>query len=259
MSFAIFDEQFYLANNSDVKAAVQAGQFKSGREHFEKYGLKEGRVLVSSHYDEAAYLRKYPDVAAAVANGSISSGIAHYIQTGEAEGRSGTPFNEELYLLVYPDVADAVARGDFSSGLDHYITSGQNEGRVASFTGTNGSDRITSFGEVAVVSGVDILTGDDGSIPQVDTLIGGNGFDLFLLGDYYIGGGNADYAVIQNFNPLNYDFLAFTGQPNNYNFQVVNGNTNISTKTGDLVATVQGATNLSVLASDPFSNVFIVG
>jgi hypothetical protein len=258
MSLAIFDEQFYLANNPDVKASVQAGTFSSGREHFEKYGLKEGRTLVSPYYDEAAYLRKYPDVATAVQNKLIPSGIAHYIQNGEAEGRSGTPFNEEFYLLVYPDVANAVKTGIFSSGFDHYLKFGQFEERGAFFTGTSRSDRIQSFGEVAIVSGVDLLT-EGGGVPQIDTLIGGNGLDLFMLGDYYIGAGNADYAVIQNFNPLDFDTIVFSGRSSDYNFQVFNGNTNISTTNGDLVAVVEGNTNLSVLSSDPFTNVFIVG
>ncbi|OKH38076.1 hypothetical protein NIES2119_10975 [[Phormidium ambiguum] IAM M-71] len=258
MSFAIFDEQFYLANNPDVQAAVKAGTFSSGREHFEKFGLEEGRVSVSPQYDEAAYLRKYPDVATAVNNGLFSSGIEHYIQIGQTEGRSGTPFNEEFYLLAYPDIADAVKAGQFSSGLDHYLKFGQYEERGALFTGTSGSDRIQSFGKVALVSGVDLLT-EGGGIPQVDALIGGNGLDLFTLGDYYVGAGNADYAVIQNFNPLDFDMLGFFGQPSDYNFQVANGNTNISTTTGDLVAVVEGATNLSVFASDPFTNIFIVG
>lgn len=258
MSFAIFDEQFYLANNPDVKTAVQAGKFSSGREHFEKHGLKEGRTLVSPYYDEAAYLRKYPDIATAVQNKLIPSGIAHYIQNGESEGRSGTPFHEEIYLLAYPDVANAVKAGTFSSGFDHYRKVGQFEERGALFSGTSGSDRIQSFGNAAIVSGVDLLT-EGGSTSQVDTLIGGNGLDLFMLGDYYIGAGNADYAVIQNFNPLDFDFIAFSGQPNDYNFQVGNGNTNISTTKGDLVAVVKGNSNLSVLTSDPFTNVFIVG
>lgn len=257
MSLAIFDEQFYLANNPDVQAAVQAGKFSSGREHFEKFGLKEGRSLVSPYYDEAAYLRKYPDVATAVQNKLIPSGLSHYIQAGEAEGRSGTPFNEDIYLLAYPDVANAVKAGQFSSGFDHYRKVGQFEERGAFFTGTSGSDRIQSFGKAAFVSGVDLLT-EGGGIPQVDILIGGNGLDIFTLGDYYVGAGNADYAVIQKFNPLDFDLIAFSGRSSDYNFQVVNGNTNISTTKGDLVAVVEGNTNLSVLSSDPLTNVFIV-
>jgi SAM-dependent methyltransferase len=38
-----FDEELYLASNPDVARAVKAGQFRSGREHFELHGRAEGR------------------------------------------------------------------------------------------------------------------------------------------------------------------------------------------------------------------------
>lgn len=39
-----FDEERYLAANPDVAAAVKAGQFASGREHYETFGRAEGRA-----------------------------------------------------------------------------------------------------------------------------------------------------------------------------------------------------------------------
>lgn len=39
-----FNEADYLAANPDVAAAVAAGQLKSGREHYEKFGKIEGRI-----------------------------------------------------------------------------------------------------------------------------------------------------------------------------------------------------------------------
>ena len=38
-----FNERGYLAMNPDVAAAVQRGHCKSGREHFDTFGIKEGR------------------------------------------------------------------------------------------------------------------------------------------------------------------------------------------------------------------------
>lgn len=134
MSLAVFDEAFYQANYSDVKAAVSAGAFKSGLEHFLKFGLAEGRVLVSPFYDEEFYLQQYSDVAAAVSSGSLRSGLQHFIEYGETEGREASElFDEEFYLLKNIDVAAAVAGGAFSSGLAHYLEFGQAEGR----SGTN--------------------------------------------------------------------------------------------------------------------------
>ena len=39
----LFEEDFYLANNLDVAQAVAAGEFRSGFEHFIRFGRVEGR------------------------------------------------------------------------------------------------------------------------------------------------------------------------------------------------------------------------
>ena len=84
MSFAIFNEEYYLNSYPDVRNAVNARAVSSGFAHFPQFGLAEGRVNVSPYFDEALYLRKYPDVAAVVSSGSLKSGLQHYIQSGEA-------------------------------------------------------------------------------------------------------------------------------------------------------------------------------
>lgn len=258
MSFAIFDESFYLANNPDVQAAVDAGALTSGLQHFEQYGLAEGRVSISPYYDEQFYLRANPDVAAAVAAGGFSSGLQHYIQNGEAEGRSAGTFDETGYFRLYPDVAAAVAAGTYSSGLQHYIQVGQFEAnRASAFSGTSGNDIITSFGQgFQVVIGVDSDTLQSGAavagVGEVDTLIGGEGTDAFFLGypyepqpkQFYVGGGDTDYALIQNFERSS-DGILLAGLTQDYNLQTVNGNVNISTAAGDLVGIVEGVTSLS--------------
>lgn len=265
MSFAIFDENYYLANNSDVKAAVDAGTFSSGRQHFEQYGLAEGRVSVSPYFNEQVYLQKYPDVAAAVSAGSFRTGLQHYIQYGEAERRSAGTFDEQAYLALYPDVAAAVAAGTYSSGLQHYVQLGQFEAnRIAYFTGTTGNDTITGFGANTVITGIDVInpvlnadgllefTSEQGA-GDVDILIGGAGRDRFFLGSktgiqintFYDDNDSADYALIQNFQPGS-DTISLGGASiNSYKLEAVNGNLNISTLGGDLIATVEGVTSLS--------------
>lgn len=128
MSFVIFDENFYLTSYPDVKAAVAAKAFTSGLQHFQLFGLAEGRTLVSPFYNEESYLKTNPDVAAAVQGGAFKSGMQHYVLFGETEGRSGLAFDEKLYLQKYPNVASAVEAGNFSSGLDHFIKAGRAEG-----------------------------------------------------------------------------------------------------------------------------------
>ena len=285
MSFNIFDENYYLNSNPDVKAAVQAGTIKSGLEHFQKYGLAEGRGGVSPYFDEGLYLQKNPDVATAVANGSIKSGLQHYIQYGEAEGRSPGAFDEQAYLKLYPDVAAAVKGGTLSSGLQHFIQYGQAESnRVGVLSGTTGNDSLTGFsisGKIDYITGVDVseyssrangdlnFTSQNLGKGEVDTLTGGSGNDLFVLGasvqpfgipqSFYVGNGDADYATIKNFEPGK-DAIGLAGySPITYSFVPDNGNLKISTVAGDLIATVEGVTSLSQISGNSSSGGILMG
>ncbi len=284
MSFNIFDENFYLQSNPDVKAAVDSKQISSGLEHFQQYGLAEGRTLVSPYYDEAAYLQKHADVAAAVADGSFKSGLQHYIQNGEAEGRSPGAFDEQAYLKLYPDVAAAVEAGTLSSGFQHYIQYGQFElNRVGVLSGTTGDDTITSLGNsdrISYITGVDIteytprangdlnFTSSNLGSGEVDTLTGGDGNDLFQLGtswqpfgipqSFYVGSGSDDYALIKGFEPGK-DAISLGGYSSvTYSFEADNGNLNISSANGDLIATVEGVSSLSQLADSSSNGTFLM-
>nr|WP_290222797.1 tandem-95 repeat protein [Trichocoleus desertorum] len=131
----LFEESYYLANNPDVAAAVQAGQFNSGFQHFIQYGQfvlssKPSRAP-SPLFDEVFYLANNPDVAASVQAGEIGSGFQHFIQYGQfvlgsKPSRSPSPlFDEAFYLANNPDVVAAVSRGDLSSGYEHFVRYGQ--------------------------------------------------------------------------------------------------------------------------------------
>ena len=82
-------EADYLAANPDVAAAVAAGDFASGKQHYEMYGQYERRGLegYAGLTSEGRYLNLYPDVAKAVQEGQFSSGLQHYAMYGEREGR----------------------------------------------------------------------------------------------------------------------------------------------------------------------------
>ena len=287
MSFAIFNEEFYLNSNPDVRAAVNARAVSSGFAHFQQFGLAEGRVNVSPYFDEGLYLRKYPDVAAVVRSGSLKSGLQHYIQSGEAEGRSPGSFNEQYYRQRYPDVAAAIQAGTFSSGLQHYIRYGQFESnRAAVFTGSTGNDTLTGFGALSTINGLyagnEIIVGNDAYTRlsgdtgrgQVDTLIGNSGQNLFNLGGgrqigttsfyspetYYTGGGNTDYALIKNFERGKDSIALAGGTLSGYRLQSVNGNLNISTSAGDLIGVVEGVTSLTQLPDNNlFDPIFFAG
>jgi hypothetical protein len=61
MSIA-FNEAYYLANNPDVAAAIDAGVFQSAEEHFNLFGWSEGRDP-NENFDTSFYLSENPDVA----------------------------------------------------------------------------------------------------------------------------------------------------------------------------------------------------
>lgn len=349
MSFAIFDEKYYLRKNPDVAAAVQSGIFESGLQHFQLFGLQEkrtsvspfwsefgyfgsnflpnnfdvleslrkgdfpsalahfiqfgeaeGRVVSDSFYNEQFYLQRHPDVANAVAAGIFTSGFSHFIQFGRNEGRVGSAFNEKAYLAFNPDVAEAVNAGIFLSGLEHYTEWGRNEFRRAFLSGSSGNDYVSAFDtgySMITGVGIDVITGQTPDIVptslgvgEVDTLIGSNSFsgDQFILGlgrsaantvpqKFYVGQGNADYALISNFDIVSdmiipgLDVIQLAGKPEDYVIQsdpnssktniyaIINGSSQGSAGGNppqlDLVAIVQ-VPSLQVVNVDPLNERF---
>ncbi len=73
---ALFDTNYYLAQNPDVRAAGM-----DPLKHYEQYGWREQRDP-SLLFSTGKYLAAYPDVQAAVVNP-----LLHYMQNGQYEGR----------------------------------------------------------------------------------------------------------------------------------------------------------------------------
>ncbi|EEE46366.2 glycoside hydrolase family protein [Roseibium alexandrii] len=121
-----FNEEFYLNENEDILAAVQAGSFSSGKEHFILHGMFEGRDPVSL-FDTEYYLDQNSDVEAAVTAGAITA-YQHYLLSGSQEGRRPSNlFSEGDYYSVNQDVAVV--------GIDafiHFYGMGVAEGRSIS-------------------------------------------------------------------------------------------------------------------------------
>ena len=94
-----FDEASYLAVNADVARGLFEGAFRSGWEHFTKFGRKEGRVqavpedalVTMENFDEARYLGSNPDVAIGIARGQLASAKDHFIRHGQRERRRQRP------------------------------------------------------------------------------------------------------------------------------------------------------------------------
>ncbi|NYT82795.1 calcium-binding protein [Alcaligenaceae bacterium] len=126
MALKFFDSQWYLANNPDVAAAVEAGE-TTPEQHFEMYGVNEGRSP-SALFDADYYLVHNTDVAEAVAAGTQTA-YGHFEQFGHAEGRAASPyFNVDYYLDQNTDVAEAVENGD-TSAYEHFHMYGASEDR----------------------------------------------------------------------------------------------------------------------------------
>lgn len=95
---AAFNEGFYLSANPDVAAAVAAGGFASGREHYDTYGWREGRDP-SALFDAGAYLSANPDVATAGIDPA-----RHFSLFGLAEGRDAWRVHSvQEGAVFYPD------------------------------------------------------------------------------------------------------------------------------------------------------------
>jgi hypothetical protein len=129
-SIRFFDADYYLAQNTDVAAAVETGSFFSAAQHFSLFGFAEGRA--PSEVFAEPYLTQNPDVADAVTTGGFTSGFAHFIKFGFAEGRFPSDVFQGLemfYRSQHPDAAEAVANGISVNGLEHLVTVGFGEGR----------------------------------------------------------------------------------------------------------------------------------
>ena len=188
MSIA-FNEAYYLANNPDVAAAIDAGLFQSAEEHYNLFGWSEGRDP-NENFDTSFYLSENPDVAAAGVNP-----LDHFWAYGAAEGRIpnqtidtllGQPeigggddaFDSATYLAANPDVQAAVDAGSFTA-YQHWVLYGQFENRdgAQTLSGTNlssvvldtplGSDGDPDDGGAGGAGG----GGGGGSSPTGNTII----------------------------------------------------------------------------------------
>jgi hypothetical protein len=190
-------------------------------------------------------------------------------------------FFKPYYAFNNPQAVKAVKKGKYKSIFDYHVKVGQFAGEDAPnipfsyWEGTSGNDTVTGIGEGIGLFGVDVTTiqrqpivphGIIGietaslGIGEVDVLVGqgGGGETVYNLGKtglsthpdpkpFYVGQGDADYALIQNFDPTAEEqFISLVGNPIDYTLEQVEGNTRISYR-DDLIAIVEGTPNLAIL------------
>ena len=105
-----FDEPGYLALHADVAAAVQAGELRSGLEHFNRYG-RFGRRRISlravSDWPERLYLAVHPDVIKGLERGVFATGLEHYVRFRAVRRAS---FLEGWTSVLEPGAAGALGQ-----------------------------------------------------------------------------------------------------------------------------------------------------
>ncbi len=169
--------------------------------------------------------------------------------------------NESLILG-----ADFTANAHFDGAMDdaRIYNRALNENEVEELatggqtTGSSGNDNLYgNSGNDALYGGAgnDTLNGTDGiaaGFLERDILVGGAGADTFVVGDangaYYLGNGDRDYALIQDFNSST-DIIQLQGAANDYTQQYQGGSTQIYHNNGgssDLVAIVENTSAVNL-------------
>jgi uncharacterized protein YkwD len=164
----VFDEQYYLARNPDVAAAVSNHAIASGFEHFLLSGLDEGRQS-SRLFDVRYYLANNPDLRAS--GFSYRQAFEHFQSFGLTEGRKASPlFDARYYLDNNPDLR---ASGfSYRQAFEHFQSFGLAErrsGNVSTPVVPGNSLRASSVD-------TDTITGLN---HNHDVLVGGQATDSF--------------------------------------------------------------------------------
>ncbi len=140
----VFDPEYYLRNNPDVKTAY--GNASDAFAHFINYGMKEGRQG-SESFNVIFYRNHYLDLRINFRN-NLALYYRHYVLYGLKERRLGTgdstltplaKYNKKDYSKVYdynkyldknPDLKRAFSNDDIGA-MEHFVYHGMREGRVA--------------------------------------------------------------------------------------------------------------------------------
>ncbi len=148
---AVYDYDYYLAHNPDVRAAY-GGDEDETLAHFVWFGRNEGRQAKAT-FNVQSYRNLYPDLRQAYKGQGLYAYYDHYMQFGQREGRVTTGYENKLmgatttyfgrdysavydydyYLAHNPDVRAAYG-GDEDETLAHFVWFGRNEGRQAKAT-----------------------------------------------------------------------------------------------------------------------------
>ena len=132
----VFDPDYYLANNSDVKDEVGDDE-AAALNHFLNIGMYEGRCGCES-FDVQSYYNEYSDLRSAYGT-SIKDYYLHYIKYGQKEGRHAVGCSELIDPLTKYDGVD------YSPVYDPLFYIGNNNDLKTAFSKTYGSIELIDF------------------------------------------------------------------------------------------------------------------
>jgi hypothetical protein len=84
----VFDDDYYLAANPDVRDALRKKEIASAADHYYSTGYFEGRMPKRFLVDEDYYVAENPDVARAIKLKRVKNGQVHFDTNGFEEGRA---------------------------------------------------------------------------------------------------------------------------------------------------------------------------
>ncbi len=142
---AVFNADYYFANNGDLVKAFGTNDDISAIKHFVNYGMKEGR-RASASFDVRSYRYQYVDLRKAFRT-DLKKYYQHYITYGKKEKRKATGttkmvdpastysgidlspvYDYEYYYNRYADLRKAFGDDDFKL-VEHFAKYGLKEGR----------------------------------------------------------------------------------------------------------------------------------
>ncbi|MCU0517577.1 MAG: nuclear transport factor 2 family protein [Oscillatoria sp. Prado101] len=202
MAIDLFDAQYYAAQNPDLAAAGIDTEAEL-RDHFQRYGLLEGRKF-SAWVDLDYYRNSYSDLE----NFNYADLLNHLENNGVREGRRfSQAFELNYYLANNADLNQAFG-GDEELAFQHLITQGINENRVF----LRGEDR--DFLKEYLADNQDVNQSVGGSLEgALEHLItygfaegrsgsqesfGAENIDLQVVGQMYEAVGRGDFTSFQD-------------------------------------------------------------
>lgn len=144
--FMVFNNDWYVDQDSTLKKQIKEGKFKDGKDHYIKYGKTEKRATcpqLPADFEEGPYLWLNPSVEAACtgAKKDFQNGAEHWLLWGYKEKREyKMPYgwSNERYLNLNPGLATAIEKSfeakigtaKFDEAVkEHWCKYGKNEGR----------------------------------------------------------------------------------------------------------------------------------